>query len=181
VVHRVYVPLNNLRAVVIIVVVAFHSVLPYLASQSQTPFPFDAAPYRWVAFPIIDRERFFGLDLFCAWQDVSLMSLMFLLAVVFTPASLGHKESVAYLIGRWWRIGLPFCLATAILSPLAYYASYRATAAEPSLNALWRHWLALPIWPAGPCARCFGRFPILEVELRCFSSADERTMRCRSP
>jgi hypothetical protein len=150
VVHRVYVPLNNLRAVVIIVVVAFHSVLPYLASQSQTPFPFDAAPYRWVAFPIIDRERFFGLDLFCAWQDVSLMSLMFLLAGVFAPASLGHKESVAYLIGRWWRIGLPFCLATAILSPLAYYASYRATAAEPSLNAFWRHWLALPIWPAGP-------------------------------
>ena len=149
-VHRVSVPLNNLRAVVIMIVVAFHSVLPYLVSQSQKPFPFDAAPYGWVAFPIIDHERFFGFDLFCAWQDVSLMSLMFLLAGLFTPASLGRKGNVAYLIDRWWRIGLPFCLAAAILSPLAYYASYRVTAADPSLEAFWRHWVALPMWPAGP-------------------------------
>jgi Acyltransferase family len=148
--RRDNVPLSNLRAVVIIIVVAFHSLLPYLASQPQTPFPFDQPPYRWVAFPIIDRERFFGFDLFCAWQDLSLMSLMFLLAGLFTPASLERKGSLAYLIDRWWRIGLPFCLAAAILSPLAYCASYRATAADPSLDAFWRHWLALPIWPAGP-------------------------------
>jgi surface polysaccharide O-acyltransferase-like enzyme len=150
VVSRVNVPLSNLRAVVIVIVVAFHSLLPYLASQPQTPFPFDQPPYRWVAFPIIDRERFFGFDLFCAWQDLSLMSLMFLLAGLFTPASLERKGSLAYLIDRWWRIGLPFCLAAAILSPLAYYASYRTTAADPSLDAFWRHWLALPMWPEGP-------------------------------
>jgi surface polysaccharide O-acyltransferase-like enzyme len=148
--RRDNVPLSNLRAVVIIIVVAFHSLLPYLASQPQTPFPFDEPPHRWVAFPIIDRERFFGFDLFCAWQDLSLMSLMFLLAGLFTPASLERKGSLAYLTDRWWRIGLPFCLAAAILSPLAYYASYRATAADPSLDAFWRHWLALPMWPEGP-------------------------------
>ena len=147
---RVYVPLSNLRAVVIMIVVAFHSVLPYLSSQPANPFPFDAAPYRWVAFPIIDRERFFGFDLFCAWQDVSLMSLMFFLAGLFTPASLVRKGSLAYLADRWWRIGLPFLVAAAILSPLAYYASYRVTAADPSLEAFWRHWLALPMWPPGP-------------------------------
>jgi glucans biosynthesis protein C len=150
VVSRVSVPLSNLRATIIIIVVAFHTALPYLASQPQTPFQFDVPPYRWVAFPIIDHERFFGFDLFCAWQDVSLMSLMFLLAGLFTPASLGRKGSLAYLIDRWWRIGLPFCLAAAILSPLAYYASYRTTAADPSLDAFWRHWLALPMWPEGP-------------------------------
>src|SRR5262249_54783474 len=66
------------------------------------------------------------------------------------PASLGRKGSRAYLIDRWWRIGLPFCLAAALLSPLAYYASYRTTAADPSLEAFWRHWLALPMWPEGP-------------------------------
>jgi surface polysaccharide O-acyltransferase-like enzyme len=148
--RRDNVPLSNLRAVVIIIVVAFHSLLPYLASQPQTPFPFDEPPYRWVAFPIIDRERFFGFDLFCAWQDLSLMSLMFLLAGLLTPASLERKGSLAYLTDRWWRIGLPFCLAAAILSPLAYYASYRTTAADPSLDAFWQHWLALPMWPEGP-------------------------------
>jgi hypothetical protein len=147
---RVNIPLSNLRAVVIVVVVAFHSTLPYLTSQPAHPFPFDVAPYRWVAFPIIDQQRFFGFDLFCAWQDVSLMSLMFLLAGLFTPASLTRKGSLAYVVERWWRIGLPFVLAAAILSPLAYYASYLTTAADPSVEAFWRHWLALPMWPPGP-------------------------------
>ncbi len=144
------VPLSNLRAVVILLVVAFHSVLPYLASQPVQPFAFDAPPYRWIAFPIIDRERWFGFDLFCAWQDISLMTLMFFLAGLFAPVSLARKGPLAYLSDRWWRIGLPFVLAIAILSPLAYYASYRLTAADPSLIAFWQHWRALPMWPSGP-------------------------------
>ncbi len=146
----VNIPLGNLRAVVILIVVAFHAVLPYLASQPLLPFAFDAAPYRWIAFPILDRERWFGFDLFCAWQDVSLMSLMFFLAGLFAPQSLLRKGSRAYLTDRWWRIGLPFILAVALLSPLAYYASYRVTAADPSFAAFWQHWRALPMWPTGP-------------------------------
>jgi len=147
---RVHMPLSNLRAVVILIVVAFHSVLPYLASQPAQPFPFDAPPYRWVAFPIIDRERLFGFDLFCAWQDVSLMTLMFFLAGMFTAPSLNRKGALAYLSDRWWRIGLPFLFAAGILAPLAYFASYLTTAADPTLAAFTRHWLALPMWPAGP-------------------------------
>ncbi|MEH2511236.1 glucan biosynthesis protein C [Nitrobacteraceae bacterium AZCC 1564] len=147
---KVDLPLSNLRAVVILIVVAFHSVLPYLASQQAQPFAFDAPPYRWIAFPIIDRERWFGFDLFCAWQDVSLMTLMFFLAGLFVPASLGRKGLLAYLYDRWRRIGLPFVLAVAVLSPLAYYASYRLTAIDPSPAAFWEHLRALPMWPAGP-------------------------------
>ena len=144
------VSLSNLRAVVILIVIGFHSALPYLASQPVQPFAFDAAPYRWIAFPIVDRERWFGFDLFCAWQDISLMTLMFFLAGLFAPASLGRKGPLAYLYDRWWRIGLPFVLAVAILSPLAYYASYRLTATDPSPSAFWQHWRALPMWPTGP-------------------------------
>jgi peptidoglycan/LPS O-acetylase OafA/YrhL len=144
------VPLSNLRAVVIVIVVAFHSALPYLASQPAHPFPFDLAPYRWIAFPIIDSERWFGFDLFCAWQDISLMSLMFFLAGLFTPPSLSRKGSRTYLLERWCRIGLPFLLAVGILSPIAYFASYRATAADPTAATFWQHWRALPIWPSGP-------------------------------
>lgn len=112
--------LGNLRAMVIIIVVAFHSALPYLASQPLHPFPFDAAPYRWISFPIVDEERWFGFDLFCAWQDVSLMSLMFFLAGLLTPASLNRKGSLVYFKDRWWRIAVPFLFAVTILSPLAY-------------------------------------------------------------
>lgn len=152
---NVNVPFSNLRAVVILIVVAFHSALPYLASQPAQPFAFDAEPYRWIAFPIIDHERWFGFDLFCAWQDISLMPLMFFLAGLFAPASLkrkgvGRKGAFAYLTDRWWRIGLPFAFAVAFLSPLAYYASYCLTAADPSPSAFWQHWRALPMWPSGP-------------------------------
>lgn len=142
--------LSNLRAMVIIIVVTFHSALAYLASQPLHPFPFDAAPYRWIAFPIIDKERWFGFDLFCAWQDISLMSLMFFLAGLFAPASLARKGSLVYLGDRWWRIAVPFLFAVALLSPLAYFASYRATAADTSMTAFWQHWRALPMWPSGP-------------------------------
>jgi surface polysaccharide O-acyltransferase-like enzyme len=147
---RISVPLSNLRAVVIVIVVAFHSVLAYLASQPAQPFPFDAAPYRWIAFPILDAERWFGFDLFCAWQDISLMSLMFFLAGVFTPLGLTRKRASVYVLERWWRIGVPFLFAAGLLSPLAYFASYRVTATDPSVAAFWQHWLALPVWPAGP-------------------------------
>src|SRR5207244_2421873 len=149
-ISRPNVALSNLRAVVILIVVAFHSALAYLASQPADPFAFDAPPYWWIAFPILDEKRWFGFDLFCAWQDVSLMSLMFFLAGLFTPASLGRKGPVTYLSERSWRIGLPFVLAVGVLSPLAYFASYRLTAADPSIGAFWQHWRALPMWPAGP-------------------------------
>src|SRR5437879_11912954 len=73
-ISRPNVALGNLRAVVILIVVAFHSALAYLASQPADAFAFDAPPYRWIAFPILDERRWFGFDLFCAWQDIRLTS-----------------------------------------------------------------------------------------------------------
>jgi surface polysaccharide O-acyltransferase-like enzyme len=150
VVSPVNVPLSNLRAVAITIVVAFHSALPYVASQPSGTLAFDEAPYRWIAFPITDRERWFGFDLFCAWQDISLMSLMFFMAGLFTPTGLNCKGSLAYLSERCRRIGLPFLFAAGILSPISYYASYRATAADPDVATFWHVWRALPMWPSGP-------------------------------
>src|ERR1043166_5464134 len=140
---RSSIALSNLRGIVIVIVLVFHSMLAYLASLPSQPFAFDVAPYRWQATPIIDTARWFGFDLFCAWQDVSLMSLMFLLAGLFTPAILNRKGTPLYLLDRWWRIGLPFLLAAAVLSPLAYYASYCLTAIDASPTAFWEHWRTL--------------------------------------
>ncbi|WFU19105.1 acyltransferase [Bradyrhizobium sp. CB3481] len=142
--------LVNLRAAVILIVLAFHSVLPYLAFLPPTPYPFDQPPYLWLAFPIIDSQRWFGFDLFCAWQDVGLMSLMFFLSGLFVPSSLAGKGSRKFLSDRLLRIGLPMALAVIFLSPLAYYAAYRTTAVDPGLDAFWQSWLALPFWPCGP-------------------------------
>ena len=58
--------LRNLRTFVIVLVLAVHSVLAYLGSLPQTQFAFDSPPYRWRSIPIVDSERWFGFDLFCA-------------------------------------------------------------------------------------------------------------------
>jgi hypothetical protein len=142
--------LNNLRGVVILVVLGFHSALAYLAWLQAGAFPFDKSPYEWRAFPIVDLHRWFGFDLICAWQDVYLMSLMFFLSALFTWPSLARKGRRKFLGDRLLRLGVPFVLAVIFIMPLALYPVYRVTAADPSLGAYARHYLALPFWPNGP-------------------------------
>jgi glucans biosynthesis protein C len=142
--------LSNLRAIVILVVLGFHSVLAYLGSHTATRQRFDAPPYEWQAFPIIDNARWFGFDLFCAWNDVCLMSLMFFLSGLFVWPSLVRKQSWNFLWDRLLRLGLPLVLAVYLLVPVALYPVYRVSAADPSLAEYWRQFQALPFWPCGP-------------------------------
>jgi acyltransferase-like protein len=142
--------LNNLRAVVIVIVLAFHSVSAYLGSVGAAAFPFDDPPYLWRAFPIVDSHRWFGFDVFCAWQDIYLMALMFFLSALFTWPSLERKRSREFLGDRFWRLGVPFGFGLIVVMPLALYPVYRVTAVDPGLVAYGRHFLALPFWPNGP-------------------------------
>src|SRR4029079_8952712 len=102
--------LSNLRAVVIVIVLAFHSFLAYLSSAPQ-PTRFDQPPFTWEAFPIVDAHRWLGFDIFCAWQDVSLMAMMFFLSGLLAGPSLARKGAGTYVTDRLKRIGLPFVLA----------------------------------------------------------------------
>jgi hypothetical protein len=142
--------LGNLRGLVILTVLAFHSVLAYLGSLGIAAFPFDDAPYKWRAFPIVDGHRWFGFDVFCAWQDVYLMSLMFFLSALFTWPSLTRKRAWKFLGDRFLRLGVPFVFAVTVVMPIALYPVYRATAIDPSLVAYAHHLLALPFLPNGP-------------------------------
>ena len=114
--------LGNLRAFVVLIVLAFHSVLAYLGSLPAEPFPFDIAPFRWNAFPIVDSQRWFGFDIFCAFQDVYLMSFMFFMSGLFVWPSLQRKGISWFLRDRFWRLGLPFIICAIFLMPLAYWA-----------------------------------------------------------
>ncbi len=142
--------LANLRGIVIVIVVGFHSVLAYLSFLGPSPFQFDRSPYEWRAFPIVDSQRWAGFDIFCAWQDVYLMSLMFFLSALFTWPSLTRKRSGTFLVDRLLRLGVPFVFALVVVMPLALYPAYRVTAIDPGLIAYGQHFLALPFWPNGP-------------------------------
>lgn len=148
--NRSSIALSNLRAVVILIVLAFHSALAYLASLPVKPPVFGEPPYRWQAIPIVDGERWFPFDLFCAWHDVSLMALMFFLSGLFVPASLNRKGALTFLSDRFFRIGLPLMLVVVLLMPLTYYPVYLVTAQDPSIGEYWQQWNALPFWPCGP-------------------------------
>jgi glucan biosynthesis protein C len=142
--------IDNLRAVVILLVLAFHSVLAYLASLPPHPFPFDSPPFLWRSFPIVDRERWLGFDLFCAWLDVFLMSFFFLLSGLFAWPSLVRRGARAFLYDRVRRLGVPFLVVVFLLMPVVQYPTYLETAADLGIAAYLRHWLQLPLWPSGP-------------------------------
>jgi glucans biosynthesis protein C len=142
--------LNNLRGVVIIIVIAFHSVLAYLYYGPAHALPFNDPPYQWRSFPIIDSARWFGFDLFCALQDLYLISLMFFLSGLFVWRSLSRKGSGGFLRDRLLRLGLPFALVVTFVMPISHYPIYRATSVDPGVDAFLQHLLALPFWPSGP-------------------------------
>jgi glucans biosynthesis protein C len=142
--------ISNLRGIVIVIVLAFHSSLAYLASVPAQSARFDQAPYTWQAFPIVDTQRWIGFDVFCAWQDVSLMSLMFFLGGLFVAPGLLRKGYWTYVTDRILRIGLPFVLVILLLSPLALYPAYSVRTVDPSFVGFWEQWTSLPFWPNGP-------------------------------
>jgi peptidoglycan/LPS O-acetylase OafA/YrhL len=147
---RTSLALHNLRGFAIVMVIAFHSCIAYLSSQPASPPPFDDPPYRWLANPIIDNAHWLGLDLFCAFQYMYLMHLMFFLSGVFVYPSLSRKGPARFVFDRLVRLGIPFVLGVFLLMPLAYYPVYRVTAVDPTWSAFWFHWRALPFWPSGP-------------------------------
>jgi hypothetical protein len=142
--------LNNLRGAVIFIVVAFHAVSAYLGSLAPSAYVFDRPPYLWRAFPIVDTHRWFGFDIFCAWQDVCLMCLMFFLSALFAWPSLERKGTWGFLNNRLLRLGVPCLFGLTVVMPIALYPVYRVTATDPGVAGYLRHLFALPFWPNGP-------------------------------
>jgi peptidoglycan/LPS O-acetylase OafA/YrhL len=147
---RASLAVDRLRAVVILLVVAFHSALAYLSCLPPRPFALASAGMMWRAFPIVDAHRWIGFDLFCAWLDVFLMSFFFMLSGLFAWPSLTRKGAAHFLADRLLRLGLPFAVVVLLLMPATQYPTYLQTAALPTIAGYWRELMALPVWPTGP-------------------------------
>jgi hypothetical protein len=145
-----YVALGYLRAFIIVLVVAHHSVLAY-HPYAPAPSPrFNSQPFMWAVFPIVDPQRWRGVDLFVGFNDIFFMSLMFFLSGLFVWPSLVRKGPGRFARDRALRLGLPFAVAAALLAPLAYYPAYHVTGVAPGFGAFWKQWLSLGTWPSGP-------------------------------
>jgi peptidoglycan/LPS O-acetylase OafA/YrhL len=152
-VQRVAVPraslaIDNLRAVVILLVLAFHSVLAYLNFLPPHPFAFDQPPFLWRSFPIVDSQRWMGFDLFCLARRLPDVVLFSAVGVVrLAPEPQGHLE-----------FPVRPAIADRPAVPAGRYVAdagdalpdLPASATDQGIAAYWRHWLALPLWPCGP-------------------------------
>jgi peptidoglycan/LPS O-acetylase OafA/YrhL len=136
---------DYLRAFIVLLVLLHHSVLAYAVMWPAQPGTFTILPA-----PLVDPQRWAGFDLIAVFNDTFFMALMFLLSGLFVWPSLARKGGARFLRDRFWRLGVPFAAATAILMPFAYYPSYAVTGADPGFLAYARAWLSLGIWPAGP-------------------------------
>src|SRR5262245_2264807 len=71
------VALGYLRAFVTLLVLAHHAVLAYHPYAPPPSAKFNAQPLMWTAFPIVDSQRWRGIDFFVGFNDSFFMSLMF--------------------------------------------------------------------------------------------------------
>jgi hypothetical protein len=141
--------LRNLRGVAIACVLMMHASVAYLASAPAQVSPLDQPGHPWVAFPVLDARRWLGLDLFCAWQDVYLMSLLFFLSGLFVYSSFERDGAAKFLARRSVRLGIPLVFGIAVLMPAALYPVYRLTTPQPNLADYCAKYLALPFIPCG--------------------------------
>lgn len=142
--------IGYLRAFVTVLVVAHHAGLAYHPYAPKPPASLLTQPRMWQAFPIVDSQRWPGIDLFIGFNDTFFMSLMFLISGLFVMSSLRRKGAGEFARDRAFRLGLPFAIAAVFLGPLSYYPTYRVTGADPGLAAFAEQWLSLGTLPAGP-------------------------------
>jgi glucans biosynthesis protein C len=140
----------NLRGVFIVILVSFHSCLAYLGSTTAPAASFDQPPFLWLAFPIVDDRRFFGFDLYCTWEDMHIMALMFFVSGLFVAPSLQRKGALRFAADRLLRLGLPFLFNVLVLMPIAIWPVFHRLSPEAGLSAYLGAYLALPFLPNGP-------------------------------
>jgi len=140
----------NLRGVFIIVLVSFHSCLAYLGSTPGPATSFDKPPFLWLAFPIVDARRFYGFDLYCAWEDVHLMAMMFFVSGLFASPSLRRKGAARFAADRLRRLGVPFLFSAFVLVPIGLYPVFHRLHPAADVAGYLAAYRNLPFLPNGP-------------------------------
>ncbi|MEM7355317.1 MAG: acyltransferase family protein, partial [Acidobacteriota bacterium] len=143
-------PIDHLRASLILLVIAHHAVLAYVSYAPTPGAEWDAPPMLWRAFPVVDTVRAPALDLLVAFNDAVLMALLFFLAGLFTWRGLTRSGALSFFGRRARRLGLPFIVSAAVLAPLAYYPAYLQHGGVSGFGPYLQAWLSLTVWPSGP-------------------------------
>ncbi|MEQ7801329.1 acyltransferase [Pedobacter sp. ASV1-7] len=137
---------DYLRSALTVLVVAHHSALAY-----TTFAKFDKKTYIFSTHPIVDSQRWVGIDLFQNFNDVFFMSLMFLIGGLFLSKSIDKKGVVNYVRDRIFRLLIPFFFLGTIFMLIAYFPSYYvANNKETGIVVFVYDFFHHQKWPSGP-------------------------------
>ena len=137
--------IDYLRSSIILLVVAHHSALAY-----TTFAKFNKEAYILSTHPIVDIQKWIGLDIFVFFNDIFFMSLMFFISGVFVLASLQKKGSLSFLRDRFNRLFIPFMFGVTILMLIAYYPSYYLAHGQSNIKDYIIDFFTIEHWPVGP-------------------------------
>lgn len=136
---------DYLRPAVTVLVVAHHASLAY------TTFAwFDKTAYIRSTHPVVDTNRWIGLDIFENFNDVFFMSLMFLIGGLFLTRSISKKGAALFIKDRFYRLFVPFLFLGTILMLIAYFPAYYLAHNNINVWAYLVDFFTVEKWPVGP-------------------------------
>jgi glucans biosynthesis protein C len=137
--------IDYLRSFITVLVVAHHSSLAYTTFARASPLAYIRS-----SAPIVDIQRWVGLDIFENFNDVFFMALMFLIGGIFVVKALQKKGLASFIRERFYRLFLPFLIVISTLMLLAYYPAYRNMHPDGSLRDFLNDFISIEGWPPGP-------------------------------
>jgi glucan biosynthesis protein C len=137
--------IDYLRSFITVLVVAHHSSLAYTTFAS-----FNKTAYITSTNPIVDSQRWVGLDIFENFNDVFFMSLMFFIAGLFLFKSIQKKGELGFSRDRVYRLLIPFLLGGTLLNLLAHFPAYRVAHDSTDVIAYVKDFFFVEQWPVGP-------------------------------
>ena len=102
--------MDNIRSLMVILVLVFHSGASYGTGAAFWPFH--------------EKNPSGIIDFFMFLCDVFFMSILFFIAGYFALPDLLHKGLSGFIKGRLKRLGLPWCIITAAVLPVLDYIHY---------------------------------------------------------
>jgi peptidoglycan/LPS O-acetylase OafA/YrhL len=139
------VAVGYLRGFARFLVFALHSIVAYY----RGPYP-PAGPVLDQSIPVRDHAQFAGARFLVAFNEISLMSLLFFLSGLFLWSSLQRKGPGGFLRERVARVLIPFVVCGGLVSAIAHYPTYLQSAVHPSIAGYARTWLSPDHWTTGP-------------------------------
>ncbi len=136
---------DYLRTTITIMVVAHHSFLSYTTFAS-----FDSQAYIRSTHPIVDVQRWIGLDIAVNFNDIFIMSLMFFIGGLFLIRSLKKKGAGLFIRDRYFRLFVPFLLLGTFLMLIAYFPSYYVAYNKVDILHYLKDFFTTEGWPVGP-------------------------------